>query len=401
MISFSEARSRILEQVTPVSQIETVPSLRAAGRILARGMTAMEPVPNHDNSGMDGYALRIADLSPGQPTRLRVCADLPAGSRLTDPPGPGEAVRIMTGAPIPPECDCVVMQEVVVREGDQVTIPPGQKPGQNVRPAGEDIQVGQEVLAAGRRISPADVGLLTTLGCNEVAVFRRIKVGVLSTGNEVVEPPGPLRPGQVFDSNRTALLAALQAMGVETLNMGLVGDDHAAITGALRRGAQECDAILTSGGVSVGDYDLVKEVLHEIGDVHFWKVAMKPGKPQAYGQLGQATFFGLPGNPVSSLAVFLLMVRPALFRLMGAEPQPERRLTLPFRGRFFKKHDRMDFLRGVVHFESAAPWVELSGPQGSGILSGMARANAFIALPEQPVQLSDGDLVPVWLIDYA
>ncbi|MBF0609972.1 MAG: molybdopterin molybdotransferase MoeA [Magnetococcales bacterium] len=401
MISFSEARSRILEQVNPISQMENIPVQKAAGRILAKSVVAAHAVPNHDNSGMDGYAVRFADLAKEIPTTLRVTADLPAGSRLERTVGPGEAIRIMTGAPIPDGCDCVVMQEVVTRQGAEVTIPPGQKIKQNVRPAGEDMQEGQEVMHPGRRLSPADVGLLTTLGFNEIIVYRRIKVGVLSTGNEVVEPPTPLLPGQVYDSNRMALLAALQSMGVETLNMGLVGDDRNAIAGALRRGAQECDAILTSGGVSVGDFDLVKEVLQDIGSIHFWKVAMKPGKPQAYGQLGQATFFGLPGNPVSSLAVFLLMVRPALFRLMGAEPQPEKRLMLPFRGTHHKKHDRMDFLRGVVYFQPEGAWVTLSGGQGSGILSGMANANALIALPESPLSIADGDLVPVWLIDYA
>lgn len=400
MISFDEARARVLEQVHPVTATETIAVGEGLGRVLAETVTAAFPVPNHDNSGMDGYGVRLADLAADQPVTLTVAADIPAGERLERALAPGEAVRIMTGAPVPPGCDCVVMQEVVTRAGDQVTIPPGQKPRQNIRPAGEDIKAGETVFTPGRRLGPADLGLLTSLGLTHVTVHRRLTVALLSTGNEVVACGSPLLPGQVHDSNRASLTAALAALGVTVLDLGLVRDDRDALTAALVRGGREADAVISTGGVSVGDYDLVKEVLGHEGDIHFWKVAMKPGKPQAYGRLGSAEFFGLPGNPVSGMVVFLLIVRPALLRMMGALPEPPRELTVPFRGTLTKRHDRMDFMRGIVHFGAGEPWVTLTGPQGSGLLSSMARANALLLLPAEPVTLGDGDPVRVMLIDY-
>ncbi|MBF0624556.1 MAG: molybdopterin molybdotransferase MoeA [Magnetococcales bacterium] len=400
MLSFDEARNRVLAGIQPLGESRTVPVREALGRVLAWPAVAGLNVPNHDNSAMDGYGVRMADLDPEQPTTLEVVADLPAGERLTVPLGVGQAVRIMTGAPVPEGCDCVVMQEVATREGRQVTIPSGQRPGQHIRAAGEDIRAGEAILPAGRRLTPPDLGLLTSLGFARIQVRRRPKVAVLSTGNEVVEAGGALLPGMVYDSNRTALLTALAGLGVKTVDLGLAGDRREAIETALARGAREADAIITTGGVSEGDYDLVKEILQQRGEVHFWKVAMKPGKPQAYGRLGGALFFGLPGNPVSGLAVFLLMVRPALLRLMGATDEPVRVLELPFRGEFSKKHDRLDFVRGVVHWQGAESWVETTGPQGSGILTSLSRANAFIVLPPGPRKLRDGDRVTVRLIDW-
>lgn len=420
MISFSTAKNRVLEQVgclvcSPhaMENVEDIPLYQALGRVLAQPAIAADNVPNHDNSAMDGYAVRCADLSSETNTILRVVADLPAGSRVLKPLEPGEAIRIMTGAPIPAGSDCVIMQEVVRRQGNRLEIPPSQKikahgrmravtaaPGQNIRSAGEDIRMGSEVLPAGQRLGPADLGLLTSLGVVRVRVFRRIRVALLSTGNEVLEAGAPLKPGQVYDSNRSALHGALEALGVEVLDLGLVLDDREALEAALKRGGEEADALISTGGVSVGDYDLVKEVLEKDGRIHFWKVSMKPGKPQAYGQLGQAHFFGLPGNPVSSLTVFLLIVRPALLKMMGANEEPERRFQAVFRGGWQKRHERMEFLRGVVHFTEDRPWVEVTGAQGSGILTSLAKANAFIVLPEGAAQWEDGALVTVQLIDY-
>ncbi|MBF0369539.1 MAG: molybdopterin molybdotransferase MoeA [Magnetococcales bacterium] len=402
MISFSDARKQVMEQVKPITDIEQVAVADALGRVLAAPAKALIDVPNHDNSAMDGYGVRFKDLSLDQPVGLEVIADLPAGDRLTKPLGGGEAVRIMTGAPIPDGCDCIVIQEVVTWEaGGQLMVPPGQKKAQHIRRAGEDIAKGEKVLPAGRRLGPADLGLLTSLGLVEVACYRKPRVALLSTGNEVVEAGTPLKPGQVYDSNRSSLRGALQSLGVDIIDLGLVQDDRKAITDILARGGEEADAVISTGGVSVGDYDLIKEVLINQGQIHFWKVSMKPGKPQAYGRLGKALFFGLPGNPVSGLVVFLLMVRPALIEMMGATPEPERILRLPFKGSHRKKHGRMDFVRGVVHFDGRkAPWVETTGPQGSGILTSMSKANAFIVLPEGPVKLKDGDEVSVLMIDY-
>lgn len=400
MITVEEAKARVLAQVVPVTETETLAVAQCLGRVLAQDAVAPDDVPNHANSGMDGFGVRLADLSSTDPVALVVVADLPAGDYREQPLQAGEAVRIMTGAPIPPGCDCVVMQEVVQQDGDRVIIPAGQKSGQNIRPAGEDLRRGDQVLAAGRRLGPAELGVLTSLGLVAVPVYRRIKVAVVSTGNEVVEPGTPLQPGQVYDSNRTALRAALTALGVEVIDLGLVRDDRQAIATTLARAGQEADAVISTGGVSVGDFDLVKEVLLQEGSIDFWQVAMKPGKPQAYGKLGRAAFFGLPGNPVSGLVVFLIVVRPALLKLMGASPEPERQCRLPFRGQYNKRHNRMDFIRGVVRFAADGAWVETTGPQGSGLLTSMARANALIVLPENPVQLQDGSLVDVRLIDY-
>lgn len=402
MISFHEARERVLAQVAPLpaSRDEEVPIEEALGRILAAPAVAGENVPNHDNSAMDGYAIHTGSLNGDAPTPLTVVADLPAGSRLTDPVPSGGAVRIMTGAPIPPGCDGVVMQEDVTRDGSTVVIPPGQKPGQHIRPAGEDIPRGQTVFQPGRRLGPAELGVLTALGYARVPVKGRLKVALLSTGNEVVTPGTPLEPGQVYDSNRATLRAALTRLGVEVLDLGLARDDRDAIAGALQRGATEADAILTTGGVSVGDFDLVKEVITRLGHIDFWKVAMKPGKPQAYGRLGNAAFFGLPGNPVSTLAVFLVMVRPALLKMMGAEAEPVKRFFVPVKGSIGKKHDRLEFQRGILRFDEHGARVESTGAQGSGILSSFAKGNCLVVLPEGPVRIQEGELAEVWIHEF-
>ncbi|MBF0620813.1 MAG: molybdopterin molybdotransferase MoeA [Magnetococcales bacterium] len=400
MISFDTAREFILESIQPIQAVETISVSDALGRVLAEPAVAAFNVPNHDNSAMDGYAVCFADMIPNRINRMIVVADLPAGDILDQPIGLCEAVRIMTGAPIPPGCDCVVVQEVVERQGTRITFPPGQKYRQNIRSAGEDIKAGSEVFPAGRRLSPADLAVLTSLGLLELVVTRKLTVAILSTGNEVVEAGQPLKPGQVYDSNRSGLRAALEKIGVDVLDLGLVQDDRDAIREALEKGSENADVIISTGGVSVGDYDLVKAVLKELGEVEFWKVAMKPGKPQAYGRIGSALFFGLPGNPVSGLTVFLLMVRPALLKLMGTNWNIERFLELPFRGVLNKKHQRMEFVRGLVHFDPNGAYVETTGAQGSGILSSMTQANAFIMLPETPMHLNNGERVRVMLIDY-
>lgn len=406
MISFYEAKRRVLDQIEPIQEQEEVALTAALGRVLAEPMVALEPVPNHDNSAMDGYAVRTADLAD-QAVTLRVVAELPAGaSRRLTPLQAGEAVRIMTGAPIPLGSDCVVMQEHVQRQGDLVTIPPGQQPGQHIRPAGEDIERGAEIFPAKRRLNAADLGLLTALGRVTLPLYRRLRVALLSTGNELVTTGTPLAPGQIYDSNRAALRAALISLGVDVLDLGIVRDDLTALETAFKRGSTEADALITTGGVSVGDYDLVKEILAKEGKIHFWQVSMKPGKPQAYGRLGRAHFFGLPGNPVSSLTVFLLIVRPALLKMMGAAPEPARQFRARFRGEWHKRHNRMEFLRGITHFTDQEsdpdhpPWVAVTGAQGSGILTSLTKANVFILLPEGPIQLTDGQLVTVQWIDY-
>jgi molybdopterin molybdotransferase len=385
--------------VTAVTETEQVPIESALGRVLATTVLADINVPTHANSAMDGYGVRHADLAADATTTLTVVAEIAAGDYRAQPLERGQAVRILTGAPVPPGCDCVVIQEVVERDRDRIRVPSGQTKGQFVRPAGEDLQLGTEVFPVGRRLSAADMGVLAALGRHRIGVFRRITVAVLSTGNEVAKPGSRLAPGHVYDSNRVSLSGVLQGLGAEVLDLGLARDQREEIAAALRHGARQADVILTSGGVSVGDFDLVKDVIAELGEIDFWQVRMKPGKPQAHGRLGRALFFGLPGNPVSSLAVFQLIVRPALLKLMGAEVTSPRTLQLPLRGTIDKRHDRMDFQRGIVHFDPDGAWVESTGTQSSGALSSMARANAFIVLPVEPVTVDSGEPVQVWLFD--
>ncbi len=399
LMPFYEARARTLQRVSVVNEVEFVGLGNALGRVLAEPIIAPFNVPNHDNSAMDGYAVRFEDLQAG--ADLRVTGVAAAGARVAAEVGPGEAVRIFTGAPVPAGCDCIVIQEVVQLEGDQLRVPSGQTLYQNIRRAGQDIVEGDEVFPAGRCLGPAEIGMLTSLGLPEVKVVRKLRVAVLSTGNEVFEPGELIAPGQLYDSNRATLKAALTALGVDVIDLGIARDVREQIEAGLRRGAREADVVLTSGGVSVGDFDLVKDVITELGAIDFWKVRMKPGKPQAHGRLGNAEFFGLPGNPVSVLATYLLLVRPALLKMMGAEPGAQKEMSLPYRGApIRKRHDRAEFARGRVHFSGAETHVTSTGAQGSGILSSMAAANCFIMLPEDPVQVNDGDLVTVIPIEY-
>ena len=401
LMPFEEARAKTLARVHPIKDVETVAVGQALGRVLASPVRAPVNVPNHDNSAMDGYAVRFADLSDTDPVDLKLAGVVAAGSEVGQEVRPGEALRIFTGAPVPAGCDCIVIQEVVEVRGDRLKVPSGQRQLQNIRRAGQDIAEGAVVFDAGRRLGPPEIGMLTSLGLAQVPVFRRLKVAVLSTGNEVFEPGQPIAPGQLYDSNRATLKAALAALGVDVIDLGIARDRHEEIAGALKRGAAEADVVLTSGGVSVGDFDLVKDVINELGAIDFWKVRMKPGKPQAHGRLGAAEFFGLPGNPVSVLVTYLLLVRPALMRMMGADPGPLRQLQMPYRGApIDKRHDRAEFLRAVVRMDGADSHVTSTGLQGSGILSSMAAANALIHLPEDPVTIRDGDQVLVIPIEY-
>lgn len=401
LISFDRARERILAGIHGVTETEVIELDQLLGRVLAFDVVARLDVPNHANSAMDGYAVRSVDLAGVGEVRLRVVSDLAAGGYFVSELGPMEAIRIMTGAPIPLGSDMILIQEVCRRDQDWVLVPCGVKPGDHIRQAGEDMRVGDCVLQKGKRLKPADVGVLAAQGIDRIAVFRRVRVAILSTGNEVVEVTSPLRPGQVHDSNRAGLKAALRSLGCEVLDFGIVGDDLGTIEKVLEQASNEADAIISTGGVSVGDYDLVRLALENRGNIDFWKVAMKPGKPQAYGQLGRAVFFGLPGNPVAGLTVFYVLIRSAIFRLMGGGEWPNKILKATFTGHFTKKHLRKEFLRGILTFETEGVGVAMTGPQGSGILTSMSRANALIVLPEGPVTITSGDRVDVWMMDDA
>lgn len=396
MLPFEEARQRVLERVTPLSERERLVPKDTLGRILAEDIRASFDIPALPNSARDGYALRGADLTPSGMVRLRVVAEVPAGSYYNREIREGEAVRILTGALLPPGTDTVVMQEHIQRVGDMVEVPAtAVKLGDNVRPRGEDVEAEALVLERGTFIRPQEMGLLASLGLTHVWVTRCPRVAVLSTGNEVVEPGEPRDIAQIFDSNRHSLIGLLQTLGVQAIDLGIIGDDRDPLRRAFLDASEQADAILTSGGVSVGTYDLVREVLAEVGSIDFWRVKMRPGGPQAYGNIGHAYFFGLPGNPVSAMVVFLEMVQPALWRLMGRKNWEPPRFKAQLRETIRKRPGLMEFQRGLVRYTARGWEVTTTGPQGSGILRSMVQGNCLILLEEQRGDCQAGE--EVWV----
>ena len=396
-LKLSEALSRILAEVQPVSGGDTLAVRSALGRVLSADVVSSIDVPSHTNSAMDGYALAGSELSAGGETRLEVIGTSAAGRPFAGEVRSGQCVRIMTGAPMPPGADTVAMQENVVRDGDIAIVGPGQKVGQHVRQAGEDIAAGTIALAAGTRLMPAEIGILGSLGVGEVRVRRRPRVAFFSTGDELRSVGEPLGEGQIYDSNRYTIFGMLSRLGVDVLDMGVIRDDRDAVEQAFAKAAAEADAIVSSGGVSVGDADYVAETLERTGTVGFWKVAMKPGRPLAFGRIGEALFFGLPGNPNSVMVTFYQLVQPALQALVGI-PNPEPPLTMPAISAtaLHKKPGRREFQRGVFsRSEDGRLVVRKTGHQGSGVLSSMAAANCFIVLPEDSGPVAEGDEVTV------
>ncbi|NCF25394.1 MAG: molybdopterin molybdenumtransferase MoeA [Gammaproteobacteria bacterium] len=396
-LKLSEALSRILAEVQPVSGGDTLAVRSALGRVLSADVVSSIDVPSHTNSAMDGYALAGSELSAGGETRLEVIGTSAAGRPFAGEVRSGQCVRIMTGAPMPPGADTVAMQENVVRDGDIAIVGPGQKVGQHVRQAGEDIAAGTIALAAGTRLMPAEIGILGSLGVGEVRVRRRPRVAFFSTGDELRSVGEPLGEGQIYDSNRYTIFGMLSRLGVDVLDMGVIRDDRDAVEQAFAKAAAEADAIVSSGGVSVGDADYVAETLERTGTVGFWKVAMKPGRPLAFGRIGEALFFGLPGNPNSVMVTFYQLVQPALQALAGI-PNPEPPLTMPAISAtaLHKKPGRREFQRGVFsRSEDGRLVVRKTGHQGSGVLSSMAAANCFIVLPEDSGPVAEGDEVTV------
>ncbi len=386
LLSVAEAQARILDAVSAVTETETLPVRDALDRVLAQDVTSAIDVPSHTNSAMDGYAVRAADLPADGVAEFPVPGTSWAGRPWLTPIESGQAVQIMTGGMMPEGADTVIMQEHVEREGDTVRIGSGHRPGQNVRAAGEDIATGATVFRAGKRLGPADIGVLASLGCAEVNVYRRLRVAFFSTGDELRGVGEPLGPGEIYDSNRYTLFAMLQRLGVEINDMGVVRDRRDLIEQAFREAAASADAIITSGGVSVGEADFVKETLEALGSMSFWKIAMKPGRPVTFGHIGKAVFFGLPGNPVSVMVTFYQFVRTALLKMSGdVNPQPAYTVRATVTTALRKRPGRYEFQRGVL--EQYAPGeftVRSAGAQGSGILRSMSEANCFILLePEQ------------------
>ena len=394
MIPVVEARARILADVATVAPEETLPVARGLGRVLAKDVRAPFDVPTADNSAVDGYAIRAADLDPGGRARVRVVADLPAGAVYEGGIGPREALRIMTGAPMPRGADTVVPQELSESAGDWVELR-AVDPGANVRSRGEDVRAGAVVLRAGSVLRPQDLGLVASLGFAEVRVHRRPRVALLSTGDEVVEPGQPRRAGQIYDANRFSLGGMVEGAGAEPLDLGIVPDVRERLRERLLQAAGAADVVLTSGGVSVGDYDFVKSVLGEIGSIDFWQVAMQPGRPLAVGRIAGTQFFGLPGNPVASVLCFHLFVRPALWKLGGRTRLDPECVTATAVEPMRKRAGRREFKRGILRFTDHGYEVSTTGPQGSGILSSMVAANCLIILEEARGDVKAGERVLV------
>ncbi|QDF98245.1 molybdopterin molybdenumtransferase MoeA [Azoarcus sp. DD4] len=399
-LTVAEARAAIFERIAPVAGWERVAVRSALGRVLAEDVVAPCNVPAHDNSAMDGYAVRAADLAADGETALTVVGTAYAGHPFSGVVGVGQAVRIMTGAAIPRDADTIVVQEVTHREEQRVFIPPGQRKGQNLRRAGEDLALGGVALAAGTLCGPAELGLIASLGIAEVAVRRRLRVAFFSTGDEIASIGRPLAPGEVYDSNRYTLFGALSRLGCEVLDMGVIADQPAALEAAFRDASQAADVIITSGGVSVGEADFIREMMTRMGEVAFWKLAIKPGRPMAFGRVGNAFLFGLPGNPVAVLVTYYQFVRDALLGMMGVSPLPSVQLfEVPCADSIRKQAGRREFMRGRLAERDGRLVVGLAGAQGSGVLRSMSEANCFIVLPEDNAGVQTGDMVLVQPFD--
>ncbi|MEL7157151.1 MAG: gephyrin-like molybdotransferase Glp [Actinomycetota bacterium] len=386
MIPLEQAQERVNADIGVLDPV-TVPVGDALGLVLAESISAPEPIPPFPNTAMDGFALRAADsvgASEGAPATLPIAATIAAGAVAPRPLQAGEAMRIMTGAPMPDGADAVVMVELTRANGDTVDVLAEVPVGNHVRPAGDDIEAGAVVFAPGTVITPGHLGVLASVGRTEVSVIRRPRVGVLSTGDELVVGSAPLAPGQIRDANRITLLSLLTEAGLEAVDLGLVPDDEGEIRAALARGVAETDAVITSGGVSMGDFDLIKAILNELGDMNWMQIAIKPAKPLAFGVLSGTPVFGLPGNPVSSMVSFELFARPALRAMMG-RPDRERPVLRAIADEPLRRHPdgKTHFSRVVVTQQGDGAWhARSAGGQGSHQLLAMATANGLAVVPD-------------------
>ncbi len=397
-----DAVNAFLSRLTePVTQQENVGIFQALGRVLAQDVISPISVPAHDNSAMDGYAFNAAQLRSDSPLTLKIAGTLRAGAGWALPVAPGECIKIMTGAIMPHGLDTVVPQEFVSGNDTSITIPAGiLHAGDNRRLRGEDLMQGQPALRQGQLLTPAALGLLASLGIEQVSVWRKLRVAYFSTGDEILSLGQAPREGAVYDSNRYTVFGLLSRLGCEVIDMGVVRDEPAVLEAAFTRAAQQADAIITSGGVSVGEADFTKLMMKKLGDVAFWKIAMRPGRPMAVGRIGGAVLFGLPGNPVAVMVTFLAFVRPALLQMMGstvgAPPMLKAHSMEPLR----KKPGRTEYQRGIVSTNADGTLqVQTTGNQGSGVLSSMVHANGLIVLHHEQGNVAIGDLVDVMMFD--
>ena len=382
-------------RLEPVEGIDVVPLVKADGRVLAEDIHAPLSLPPFTNSAVDGYAVRGADLPSNGERTFTVAGRLQAGAEADKSVMPGEAVRIITGAPMPEGADTVFMQEDA-RSDDagRVILPAGLKRGANMRPIGEDIAAGQLVLAAGQRMRPQDVAVAAALGLAQITVRRRVRVAVLSTGNEIVAPGAPRGPAQLFDSNRFMLMAMLARLGCEVSDLGMLGDDRVAIAGGLKEAAAGHDLILTSGGVSTGEADYVRDGVESVGSLVFWRVAIKPGRPVAMGVIDGTPLIGLPGNPAASFVTFVCVARPALLALAGARPQTP--APMPVRAAFTykKKEGRREYVRASLRKAPDGSLEAVKFPrEGAGLLSSLVETDGLVELGEETTRVEPGQTV--------
>lgn len=396
-----DANAFIAQLVAPVQEVQTVPLRQCLGRVLAKDIISPIAVPAHDNSAMDGFAFDGASLRAGTPLTLKVVGTALAGKAWVGQVGVGECLKVMTGAILPAGLDTVVPQEFTQVQGDQVTVPADVlRAGDNRRLRGEDLQMGAVALPKGVRLTPAAIGLAASLGLTALPVLRRLRVAYLSTGDEVSPVGEALREGAVYDSNRYTVTSLLENLGCDVLELGIVGDDPQALEAAFRSAAEQADVILSSGGVSVGEADFTREMMRMLGDVVFWRIAMRPGRPFAVGRIGTTALFGMPGNPVAVMVTFLTLVRPALLQMMGALPQQPPLLQAHSLDALRKKPGRTEYQRGIV---STGPdgrlQVRITGNQGSGVLSSMVQANGLIVLHHDQANVAAGELVDVLMFE--
>jgi molybdopterin molybdotransferase len=383
LLSVDEALAQMLAQAKPVSEVEQVATMEATGRVLARAQRSTMDVPPLDNSAMDGYAVRVADGA-----RLKVAQKIMAGS-VGKPLEPGTAARIFTGAPMPPGADAIVMQEHTSIDGEFVSLKKKPQPGEWIRRTASDIAKGGEILAAGKRLSPQDTGLAASVGIGTLPVYRRLKLGLFFTGDELVMPGEPLAPGRIYNSNRFTLRGLAETFDCELHDYGIVPDSLDATREVLRRAAKDCDVIVTSGGVSVGDADFVKPAVEAEGELLMWRIAMKPGRPLAFGRVGSAFFIGLPGNPVSSFVTFLIFVRPFLLRAQGIAAVEPKAVQARADFDWPAPDSRREFLRARWNAQGG---LDLYPTQDSAVLTSTAWADGLIDNPAQHA-IHKGDMV--------
>ena len=389
-----DALRLLAERLTPVVDTEQVALRRAAGRVLAGDVCAQRSVPPYDNAAVDGFAVFFDDLRGDGATRLPVTGRIAAGHPLGREARPGEAIRIFTGAPMPDGPDTVLMQEDCTTDGEHVIIPPGIKRGANRRRAGEDIEKGGVILRAGQRLRPQDVGLAASVGCATLTVYRRLRVAVFSTGDEVREVGEDLPPGCIYDSNRYAVSALLESLGCEVGDLGILPDRYEAIRDALADAAGTFDLIVTSAGVSTGEEDHVRAAVEALGAIHFWRLAIRPGRPLALGQVAGTPFIGLPGNPVAVMVTFMRFARPAILLLMGATDIAPNFFRVRAAFGYRKKRRRREWIRASLFTDTDGVLAARRFPrEGAGILTSMVESDGLVELSEELTQLDPGTMV--------